>query len=100
MSGTEICTQPDCVLRADAVDRRVLAEWIVRFLSGEDVAEVLAGKPAIQRFERCTECALRVLGGGRPLPTREEVERMLEAGQWSHRRHRRRVKHTEASEPL
>lgn len=84
----ELCTQPGCFLQGDEVDRRSLAELIVRVLAGENVAP----ESPIQRYERCVGCAMRVLHGGRPLPTVEEVERSLELGKWTYRRSRRRAR--------
>ncbi len=60
MSSFEICTQSKCLLQEPDVDCHALAEVIVRVISGEDVTDVLDCKSPIQRYERCTECALRV----------------------------------------
>jgi hypothetical protein len=92
MSSFEICTQPECLLQEPDVDCHALADVIVRVISGEDVTDVLDCKSPIQRYERCTECALRVMAGARPLPTADDVERVLVAGQKSHRRRRRRAR--------
>jgi hypothetical protein len=85
----ESCTQPECLLREEEVDSRFLANLIVRVLAGEDVSDVMAGKSPIRPYERCVECVLKIQGGGGPLPSVEEVEELLEAGRWSHRRSRR-----------
>ena len=90
MPPLEACTQPKCLLRERKVDCRSLAELIVRVLAGEDVTEDV--KSPIQPHERCAGCVERVMGGGKPLPTVEEVERLLEAGRWSNRRSRRRMR--------
>lgn len=95
MPSLETCTQPECLLREQDVDSRSLAELVVRVLAGEDVSELMAGKPSIHPYARCVDCTLRVFRGGKPLPTVEEVERLLEAGHWSHRRSRRRAKREE-----
>jgi len=79
-------------LREEHVDSRFLAKLIVRVLAGEDVSDVIDGKFHIRPYERCVECVLRVHGGNGPLPTVEDVEELLEAGRWSHRRARRGAK--------
>ena len=89
---SQACTQPECLLREEDVDCRSVAELMVRVLSGEDVPDVMAGKPSIHPYERCVDCVLRVTRGGKPLPSLEEVERLLEAGRSSHRRWKRRVR--------
>ena len=95
MSSLDICTQPDCLLREEDVDCRALAKLIVRVIAGEDVSQVMDGKSPIRAYPRCTECALRVMGGEKPLPGIEELERLLEAGQSSHRRRRRQARREE-----
>ena len=95
MSSLDICTQPDCLLRGEDVDCRALAKLIVRAISGKDVSSVMDGKSPIQAHERCTECALRVMAGERPLPDIDELERLLEAGHSSHRRRRRQARREE-----
>ncbi len=60
------CTQPECLLWEEGVDCRSLAELVVRILSGEDVSNVMAGKSPIHPHERCMDCALRVMRGGKP----------------------------------
>ncbi len=92
MPSLEGCTQPECLLREEDVDCRSLAELVVRVLSGGDVSDVMAGKSPIHPHERCVDCVLRVMRGGKPLPSVEEVERLLETGRWSHRRWRRTPK--------
>lgn len=84
----ESCTQPDCHLRDESVDPRSLAELIVRTLSGEDVAIT----STIHPYERCIECTQRVLRGGKPLPTVNEMERSSKAGRLAYRRSRRQMK--------
>jgi hypothetical protein len=66
MPFLEACTQPECLLREEGVDCRSLAELVVRVLSGEDVSNVMAGKSPIHPHERCMDCALRVMRGGKP----------------------------------
>ena len=100
MSPFEKCTQPECLLREEDVDCRSLAELIVRVISGEDVSEVMRGKTPVYPYERCVGCALRVMRGREPLPTVEEVERLLEAGKWSHRRWRRRARREDHASPF
>jgi hypothetical protein len=95
MSSFEICTQPGCYLREADVDCHALAEVIVRVISGEDVTDLMNGSSPIQRFERCTGCALRVMAGKQPLPTATEIEQLLEAGHRSHRRRRRQARREE-----
>jgi hypothetical protein len=92
MSAIESCTQPECLLREEEVDSRFLANLIVRVLAREDVSDVMAGKTPIRPYKRCIECVLQIQDGGGPLPTVEEVENLLEAGRWSHRRARRGAK--------
>jgi len=89
MPSLESCTQPECRLRDEDVDSRFLAKLIVRVLAGEDVSDVIDGNSHIRPYERCIECVLRVQSGDGPLPTVEDVEELLEAGRWSHRRSRR-----------
>lgn len=92
MSSIESCTQPECLLREEEVDSRFLANMIVRVLAGEDVSDVMAGETPIRPYRRCIECVLQIHDGCEPLPTVEEVEHLLEAGRWSHRRARRVAK--------
>ncbi len=66
MPFIEACTQPECLLWEEGVDCRSLAELVVRVLSGEDVSNVMAGKSPIHPHERCMDCALRVMQGGKP----------------------------------
>ncbi len=66
MPFLEACTQPECLLWEEGVDCRSLAELVVRVLSGEDVSNVMAGKSPIHPQERCMDCALRVMRGGKP----------------------------------
>jgi hypothetical protein len=89
MSSNESCTQPECRLREADVDSRFLAKLIVRVLAGEDVSDVVGGKSPIHPYERCVECVLQIQNGGGPLLTVDEVEDLIEAGRWSHRRSRR-----------
>ena len=92
MSSIESCTQPECRLREEDVDSRFLAELIVRVLAGEDVSEVIDQNSLIRPYERCVECVLRVQNGDGPFPTVEDVQELLDAGRWSHRRSRRGAK--------
>jgi hypothetical protein len=98
MSFMESCTQPECCLREKDVDSRFLADLIVRVLAGEDVSDVIGKNPAIQPFERCVECVLQIQKGGGPLQTVDEVEHLIEAGRWSHRRSRRGAKRDKREE--
>ncbi len=66
MPFLEACTQPECLLWEEGVDCHSLAELVVRVLSGEDVSNVMAGKSPIHPQERCMDCALRVMRGGKP----------------------------------
>ncbi len=66
MPFLEACTQPECLLWEEGVDCRSLAELVVRVLSREDVSNVMAGKSPIHPHERCMDCALRVMRGGKP----------------------------------
>ena len=92
MSSIESCTQPECLLREEEVDSRFLANLIVRVLAGEDVSDVMAETSPIRPYERCIECVLQIQDGHGPLPTVDEVEDLLKAGRWSHRRQRRGVR--------
>ncbi len=87
----ESCTQPECLLREKDVDSRFLAKLIVRVLAGEELSDLTAGKSPIQPYERCVECVLKIQSGHGPLPSVQEIEDLLEAGRWSHRRERRWV---------
>ena len=89
MRPFEPCTQRECYLREEGVNCHALAEMIVRTIAGEDVAV----KSPIQKYERCVGCVQRILQGGKPLPTVEEVERSLAAGRLAQRRERRRERH-------
>ncbi len=62
----EPCNQPECLLWDEDVDCRSLAKLVVRVLSGADVSNVMAGKSPIHPHERCIDCALRVMRGGKP----------------------------------
>jgi hypothetical protein len=66
MPFVDPCAQPECLLWEEGVDCRFLADLVVRVLSGEDVSNVMAGKSPIHPHERCMDCALRVMRGGRP----------------------------------
>jgi hypothetical protein len=66
MPFVDPCTQPECLLCEEGVDSRTLAKLFVRVLAGEDVSYVMAGKSPIQPQEQCTDCALRVMQGGKP----------------------------------
>ena len=92
MSSLESCTQPECRLREEDVDSRFLAKLIVRVLAGEDVSDVIDRESHVRPYTRCVECVLRVQSSDGPLPTVEDVEELLEAGRWSHRRSRRGAK--------
>ena len=85
MPPFELCTQPECHLREEHVDRRSLTELIVRVLAGEEVRV----KSPIEPTSRCVDCVRRILRGGKPLPTVADAERIVEAGRWSNRRLRR-----------
>jgi hypothetical protein len=62
----EPCTQPECLLLEEGVDCSSLAELVVRVISGEDVSNVMTGKSPIYPQERCLDCVLRVIRGGKP----------------------------------
>lgn len=89
MWSIERCTQPECRLREKDVDSRFLANLVVQVLAGEDISDVMAEGTPIHPYRRCVECVLNVQRGGRPLPSVDEIEDLLEAGRWSHRRSRR-----------
>jgi len=85
-----VCTQDECVLRDERVDPRWVAKLLVRLASGEDVSGLVPETKRIEPKSRCIGCAIAVMAGRDPLPTRAEVEREIEAGHWSRRRRRRR----------
>jgi hypothetical protein len=85
MPQTEVCTQPECFLQEDCVDCDILSEMIVGVLTGETVAV----KTPVQRKDRCAGCVQRILRGGRPFPTVNDIERERSAGEWARRRQRR-----------
>ncbi len=85
MQHFEPCDQPRCFLREDGVDRHALVEIFVRVLAGETVAM----KTTIEPHERCADCVERVWRCGHPLPTIEDIDRWIRAGQSTHRRSRR-----------
>ena len=89
MSSMESCRQPECRLRQKDVDSRFLANLIVRVLAGEDVSDVIGKNSPIRPYERCVECVSRIQNEAGPFLTVDEVEDLLEAGRWSHRRSRR-----------
>ncbi len=66
MPFLEACTQPECLLWEEGVDCRSLGQVVVRGLAGEHVSNVMAGKSPIHPQERCMDCALRVMRGGKP----------------------------------
>ncbi len=90
MPFLEACTQPECLLWEQGVDCRSLGQLVVRVLSGEDVSNVMAGKSPIHPHERCMDCALRVMRGGKPGvevsyrvgPSRRFRSRPLTRDQW------------------
>ncbi len=87
MPFIEACTQPECLLWEEGIDCRSLAELVVRVLSGEDVSNVMAGKSPIHPHERCVDCALRVMRGGKP-----GVEERIRVGPSRHFRSPRRTR--------
>lgn len=89
MWSVEPCAQPECILQEKGVNSRFLAQLIVKVLAGEDVSSCTLERSPIYPYERCVECVLRIQGGGGPLPSVDEIEHLLEAGRWSHRRSRR-----------
>lgn len=89
MPSIEPCSQPDCPLREKNVDSRFLANLVVQVLAGENGSYPAAERSPIHPYERCVECVLQIQRGGRPPPSLQEIEDLLEAGRWSHRRFRR-----------
>jgi len=73
-----------------AFDENILYFYTpVQVLAGENGSYPAAERSPIHPYERCVECVLQIQRGGRPLPSVEEIEDLLEAGRWSHRRFRR-----------
>jgi hypothetical protein len=87
MPFVDPCPQPECLLWEEGVDCRSLAELVVRVLAGEDISNVMAGKTPIHRHERCTDCVLRVMRGGKP-----GVEERIRVGPSRHFRAPRRTR--------
>jgi hypothetical protein len=83
-----VCTQPDCVLRDERMARRGLAEIVVGVMAGENSHALVSDDHRIERKERCVDCTLLVMKGGRAFPTEEEARRQNETAprRWPSRR--------------
>lgn len=86
----EICTQDQCIFRDKKFDRDFVAEVLWRVASGRDVSELVPEEQRITPRECCRRCARAVLEGQSPLRTAAELKRLIERGEWSGRRERRR----------
>ena len=90
MSEFPLCTGEPCLLRDTDVDSKSIAKLVLRAMSGEDLADLVALKPPFVARDQCLGCVLRVMRGGGPLRTVAEQARLVEAGRRSYRRRRRR----------
>ena len=90
MSGLPLCTGEPCLLRDSGVDSEFVAKLVLRAMSGQDLADLVASKPPFVARDQCLGCVLRVMSGRGPLRTVAEQGRSVEAGRRSYRRHRRR----------
>ena len=90
MSEFPLCTGEPCMLRDRDFNSDFIARLLLRVMSGEDLADLVALKPPFVARDQCLDCIRQVLRGWGPLRTVAEQERMIEAGQRSWRRSRRR----------
>lgn len=75
-SSVPQCTQPQCPLRRIQFNRTRLAELLVRSVTRESEALPSLDGREIVPEEQCVACALRVVRGQRPFPTREDKNRI------------------------
>ena len=75
-SSVPLCTQPQCPLRRIQFNRTRLAELLVRSVTRYREALPSTDEREIVPMDQCVACALRVVRGQRPFPTREEKRRI------------------------
>ena len=94
MANLALCTDTggECLLRAEEVGSDFVAKLLVRLMAGDDVSDVMRGRPLLTPRPQCVNCALRVMRDQPPLLTVEQYGDHVRAGRWSYRRQRRRSK--------
>jgi hypothetical protein len=101
MAAENLCTDSgnECLLRADHVGSEFVANLLVRLMAGDDVSQVMRGRPRLVPGKQCVECAQRVMQDLAPLKTVEQWGEQVREGKRSNRRQRRRNQHDAPSEP-
>jgi hypothetical protein len=101
MAAENRCTDSgnECLLRADHVGSEFAANLLVRLMAGDDVSQVMRGRPRLVPGKQCVECAQRVMQDLAPLKTAEQWGEEAREGKRSNRRQRRRSQHEARSEP-
>ena len=91
MANLDLCTDAggECLLRADGIGSDFVAKLLVRLMAGDDVSDVMRGRPPLALRPQCVECAHRVMRDQPPLQTVEQHAELVRAGRWSYRRRRR-----------
>ncbi len=90
MKEFPLCTGEPCLLRDTGFDSEFIAKLMLRAMSGEDLAGLVALKSPFVARDQCLDCICQVLRGWGPLRTVAEQERLIDAGRHSWRRNRRR----------
>ena len=85
-----ICLQPGCLLKSDSFNPRDLAGLLVQTLAGESLEHTAPQSELIVARPQCTDCALRVMQGGKAYLTKAEWSHLDDLGDWYNRRKRRR----------
>ncbi len=91
MGNLDLCTDTngECLLRTDEVGSEFVAKLLVRLMAGEDVSDVMHGRPQLTPRSQCVNCALRVMRDLAPLLTVEQWGEEVQRGRWSDRRQKR-----------
>ncbi len=91
MGNLDLCTDTngECLLRTDEVGSEFVAKLLVRLMAGEDLSDVMHGRPHLTPRSRCVNCALRVMRDLAPLLTVEQWGEQVEGGRRTYRRQRR-----------
>ena len=87
MGNLDLCTDTKCLLRADEVGSEFVARLLVRLMAGEDVSDVMHGRPHLTPRSQCVNCALRVMRDLAPLVTAEQLGRLRRTYRKQRRRH-------------
>ncbi len=90
MSEFPLCTGEPCLLRDRDFNSEFIARLLLRWMSGEDLTDLVALKPPFVARDQCLGCVLQVMRGFSPLRTVAQQKQLIEAGQRSWRRNRRR----------